>query len=62
VQHLLFQSALLTQEHNMNYVLSMFYMEGNMIRAVVEEAATLVSIALFIGMIAIWAEVLSSGL
>ena len=46
----------------MNYVLSMFYMEGNMIRAVVEEAATLVSIALFIGMIAIWAEVLSSGL
>ena len=36
--------------------------EGNMIRAVVEEAAALVSIALFIGMIAIWAEVLSSGL
>jgi hypothetical protein len=40
----------------------MFYMEGNMIRAVVEETAALVSIALFIGMIAIWAEVLSSGL
>jgi hypothetical protein len=33
-----------------------------MIRAVVEEAAVLVSIALFIGMIAIWAGVLSSGL
>jgi len=46
----------------MNYVLCMFYTEGNMIRAVVEEAAALVSIALFIGMIAIWAEVLSSGL
>jgi hypothetical protein len=40
----------------------MFYTEGNMIRAVVEEAAALVSIALFIGMIAIWAEALSSGL
>jgi|GraSoi_2013_40cm_1033754.scaffolds.fasta_scaffold26108_2 hypothetical protein len=50
------------EEHNMNYVLCMFYTEGNMIRAVVEEAAALVSIALFIGMIAIWAEVLSSGL
>jgi len=33
-----------------------------MLRAVVEEAAALASIALFIGMIAIWAEVLSSGL
>ena len=31
-----------------------------MVRAVVEEAAALVSIALFIGMIAIWAEALSS--
>jgi len=40
----------------------MYVQEGNMIRAVVEEAAALVSIALFIGMIAIWAEVLSSGL
>lgn len=33
-----------------------------MIRAVVEEAAALVAIGLFIGMIAIWAEVLSSRL
>jgi len=33
-----------------------------MIRAVVEEAAALVSITLFIGMIAVWAEVLSLGL
>jgi hypothetical protein len=45
----------------MNYVLYTFQ-EGNMIRAIVEEAAALVSIALFIGMIAIWAEILSSGL
>jgi len=34
----------------------------NMIRATLEEAAALASIALFIGMIAIWADVLSSGL
>jgi hypothetical protein len=40
----------------------MFYTEANMIRTIMEEAAVLVSIALFIGMIAIWAEVLSSGL
>jgi hypothetical protein len=33
-----------------------------MIRAVIEEAAALVSIALFIAMIAIWAEALSSRL
>ncbi len=30
-----------------------------MIRTIMEEAAVLVSIALFIGMIAIWAEALS---
>jgi hypothetical protein len=46
----------------MNYVPCPFEWEGNMIRAVVEEAAALASIALFIGMIAIWADVLSSGL
>ena len=44
----------------MNNILVMFIMEGNMIRAVVEEAAALASIALFIGMIAVWAQVLSS--
>jgi len=43
-----------------NNILVMFIMEGNMIRAVVEEAAALASIALFIGMIVVWAEVLSS--
>jgi hypothetical protein len=50
------------EEHIMNYVLHTFGLEGKMIRAVVEEVAALVSIALFIGMIAIWAEVLSSRL
>jgi hypothetical protein len=33
-----------------------------MIRTVMEEGAALLSIALFIAMIAIWAEALSSGL
>ena len=46
----------------MNYVLFTFYRRVTMIRAIVEEAAALLSIALFIGMIAIWAKVLSSGL
>jgi len=44
----------------MNHVPLMFNTEGHMIRAVVEEAAALASIALFIGMIAVWAQVLSS--
>jgi hypothetical protein len=33
-----------------------------MIRTVLEEAVALVSITLFIGMIVVWAEALSSGL
>ena len=33
--------------------------ESIMIRAVVEEAAALASIALFVGMIVVWAQVLS---
>jgi len=44
----------------MNYVPCMFVREDNMVRAVVEEAAALASITLFIGMIAVWAHVLSS--
>jgi hypothetical protein len=32
--------------------------EDNMFRAVVEEAAALTSVALFLGMIAVWAQVL----
>jgi hypothetical protein len=44
----------------MNYVLSMFVSgESVMIRAVVEEAAALASITLFVGMIVVWAHVLS---
>jgi hypothetical protein len=31
-----------------------------MVRAVVEEAATLTSLALFLGMVAIWAQVIAS--
>jgi hypothetical protein len=34
--------------------------EGHMFRAVVQEAAALASITLFVGMIVVWAEVLSS--
>jgi hypothetical protein len=36
------------------------FREGNMFRAVVEEAAALTSIALFLGMIAVWAQVLGA--
>ena len=43
----------------MNYVLCSF-MEDMMFRAVVEEAAALASVSLFSGMIAIWAQVLST--
>jgi hypothetical protein len=49
----------LTKEHNMNYVLSSFQ-EDIMFRAVVEEAAALTSITLFLGMIAVWAQVLGA--
>ena len=44
----------------MNYVLCPFLQESSMFRAVVEEAAALTSIALFLGMIAIWAQVLAT--
>jgi hypothetical protein len=43
----------------MNYVLCSFR-EEIMFRAVVAEAAALTSIALFIGMIAVWAQVLGT--
>jgi hypothetical protein len=46
-------------EQTMNYVLLSFR-EEDMFRAVVEEAAALTSIALFLGMIAIWAQVISA--
>jgi hypothetical protein len=35
-------------------------MEGIMVRAIVEEAAALASVTLFVGMIGVWAQVLSS--
>ena len=49
----------LTKEHTMNYVLPSFR-EDIMFRAVVEEAAALASISLFLGMIAVWAQVISA--
>jgi len=49
----------LTKEHNMNYVPPSFR-EDIMFRAVVEEAAALASISLFLGMIAVWAQVISA--
>ena len=35
-------------------------MEGVMLKAVIQEAAALASLSLFIGMIAIWSQVLGS--
>ena len=53
------QSHRLTKEHTMNYVPPSFR-EDIMFRAVVEEAAALASITLFLGMIAVWAQVISA--
>ena len=49
-------------EHSMNYVHDLFLPVGVviMVRALVEEAATLASLALFLGMIAIWAQVIAT--
>ena len=50
-------------EHIMNYVHVLFPCSGEweiMVRALVEEAATLASLALFLGMIAIWAQVIAT--
>ena len=49
----------LTKEHSMNYVLSMF-MEGVMVKTVIQEAAALTALTLFVGMIAIWSQVLGN--
>jgi hypothetical protein len=50
----------LTAEHKVNYVLFLFY-HGNtkMVRSFVEEAVALASLSLFLGMIAIWAQVIA---
>ena len=56
------QTLALDCEHIMNYVHDLF-LEGEweiMVRALVEEAATLASLALFLGMIAIWAQVIAT--
>lgn len=50
----------LTKEHTMNYVPYSFVGRMCMFRAVVEEAAALTSITLFLGMIAVWAQVLGT--
>lgn len=49
----------LTVEQKRNYVLFTF-MEGTVLKAVIQEAAALTSLALFVGMIAIWSQVLGS--
>ena len=49
----------LTKEQTMNYVLLSFR-EDIMFRAVVEEAAALTSLALFVGMIAVWVQVFAA--
>jgi hypothetical protein len=38
----------------------MFMTEGGMIRTILEEAFTLAAVALFVGMIAVWAGMLAS--
>ena len=55
-------SFALTWEHSMNYVHPLFrsWGVGVMVRAVVEDAATLASLALFLGMVAIWAQVIAT--
>jgi hypothetical protein len=44
----------------MNYVLSSFRKEKTMFKTVIQEAAALASLSLFIGMIAIWSQVLGN--
>ena len=43
----------------LNYVPSLFWREA-MLKTVVQEAAALASLALFVGMIAIWTQVLGN--
>jgi hypothetical protein len=52
-------SALDTLEQNGNNVLVMFpFEEAGMLKIFVEEAAALASITLFVGMIAVWAQLI----
>lgn len=50
----------LTKEQSANYVLILFLLEGVMIKIVVQEAATLAALSLFVGMVAIWSQVIGS--
>jgi hypothetical protein len=43
----------------MNYVLLLF-MENTMLKAVIQEAAALASLSLFVGMVLIWSQVLGN--
>ena len=49
----------LTPEHFKTYV-PFSFQEGSMVRALMEEAVALASLALFLGMIAIWAQVIAT--
>ena len=50
----------LTLEQNLNYVLSTFFGRRAMLKVVVQEAAALASLSLFVGMVAIWSQVFSN--
>lgn len=50
---------LLTLEHSMNYV-PVPFMEEAMFKTVIQEAAALASLSLFVSMIFIWSQVLGS--
>ena len=51
---------MLDREQTQNYVLYLFFGRFFMFRALVEEAAALTSITLFLGMIAVWAQVIAA--
>jgi hypothetical protein len=50
----------LTQEQNLNYVLSTFLGRRAMLKVMVQEAAALASLSLFVGMVAIWSQVFTN--
>lgn len=50
----------MTPEQTLNYVLSLFWEGIPMLKTVVQEAAALASLSLFVGMIAIWTQVLGN--
>ncbi len=55
------KSVRLTLEQKVNYVPSSFFCgERHMFRSLIEEAAALASLTLFIGMVVIWAQVLAT--